>query len=470
MRRSLRILALALLTVPIGVSARADVDPVVEMKEHFSKGQDFYEQKKFELAASEFRAAYEARPSASLLFNEAVCYQQLKNYAKAVSLFKEYLVKQPKARDREATEQRIATLEAAIQKKVPAPVIVKDERPRGFVNIESTPVGATVYLDDRKSEPLGVTPWNGPIEGAHKLIITAPGHKEVVKEINPDPNKITDVLIGLAQDQYLGFLIVRSNLQGADVYLDGKDAGIIGRTVYQGNITPGKHKVIVTKEGFTEKAEEINVVGGEVYKIDAMLEKAPIGFVVVSGATTEGGVVKLDGAVVCQKAPCRFQAPDGDHKVTIEKPGLKPLNKTLTIGKATETNLAVKLSAEQGHTDAIWKYAIAAAFLTGGIVLGVQANSIKSDIESERDKGMPPIGPDDDRFLKGKIFAWAADGCFVVGGVTAIIATIGLFTEKGPPSEGYATPRDLGIISGGTSTITPQVGPGYAGVSAEVRW
>ena len=86
---------------------------------------------------------------------------------------------------------------------------------------------------------------------------------------------------------------------------------------------------------------------------------------------------------------------------------------------------------------------------------------------------MPPISPDDDRFLKGKIFSYAADGCFLIGAITAVVGTISLFSEHGPPSVGSAESRELGTMASGLNlipTITPQVGPGYAGLSAEVRW
>ena len=101
MRRSLTHFRLSLFSLAfLALAPRAvhaqPVDPVVEMREHFDKGQSYYAEKKYELAAAEFRAAYEAKPSASLLFDEAVCYEKMKNYSKAVTLFKEYLNTQPK--------------------------------------------------------------------------------------------------------------------------------------------------------------------------------------------------------------------------------------------------------------------------------------------------------------------------------------------------------------------------------------
>src|SRR5215468_2384956 len=165
MRRSARtvplsLLSLGFLTLVPRVSHAQPVDPVVEMREHFDKGQTAYAERKYELAAREFHAAYEAKNSAPLLFDEAVCYEKMK--------------------DRQDTESRIKSLEAAIARSSnPAikvdPTVVpiekqKDVEARGFILIESKPAGATVYLDDKKNAPLGPTPWSGSIDGNHTLI------------------------------------------------------------------------------------------------------------------------------------------------------------------------------------------------------------------------------------------------------------------------------------------------------------
>jgi tetratricopeptide (TPR) repeat protein len=445
-------------------------DPVVEMHEHFDKGQAAYERKQYDLAATEFRAAYEAQPRASLLFNEAVCYEKKNDFRKAANLFREYLNKAPNAKDRKEIEKRIVILDNAGKGGAPPPPPIGV---RGFMNIESKPPGATIYIDDRKSEPLGTTPWNGSLEGKHKLIVVAQGYKDEERDINPDPSRITDIYLALSRQHYLGWLEVRSTVAAADVYIDGKDAGSVGRTPYLANVTPGKHTLIVTKEGFTEVTKDVNIVAGEVHKFDITLETRPIGFIHIGGTSIEGAIVKLDGQVVCQAAPCRFMSPDGDHTISVEKPTLKTYVRRMTVVKATETELSVKLVPEEGKTDVIWKYAFAAAFIGGGIVLGLQANNTYNDIQSDINKGMPPLAPDDDRFTKGKIFSYAADGCFLIGAITAVVGTISLFSEHGPPSVGSAESRELGTIS--TSdllipTIRPQISPGYAGVTAEVRW
>jgi hypothetical protein len=468
---------LCLLALPAS-RARAEVDPIVEMKKHFDAGNAAYSEKNFEAAAREFRLAYEASPKAQLLFNEAVCFEKMRDYSKAANLFRDYLNKKPDDKGRKDIEQRIAALDAAGKQPSREPPKVKPLEVRGFVNIESKPPGATIYLDDRKNEPLGMTPWNGPLEGQHKLIIVAAGYKDDEESINPNPSTITNVIVALSQQHYLGWIEVRSNVAAADVYMDGREAGSVGRTPYMANVTPGKHTLIVTKEGFTEERKDVDIIAGQVHKFDMTLAKAPIGFIHIGGTSIEGAIVKLDGKVVCQAAPCRFQSPDGAHKVDVEKPGLKTYHRDMTVIQATETELSVKLMPEEPKTDVIWKYAFAAAFIGGGVVLGLQANNTYNDIQNDINKGMPPVAPDDSRFTKGKIFSYAADGCFLIGAVTAVVGTISLLSEHGPPSVGSAESRDLGNMGASSSLVprdltpkvTPQVGPNYAGLAAEVRW
>jgi hypothetical protein len=473
---------------PAPAAAPAPDESTEKMRDAFEKGQDLYEQKKYEDAAAKFREAYSHKPAASLLFNEAVCYEKMRNYGKAASLFRRYIQESPNARDKDKVETRIAALENEEQRKVNpnrvkanAPKLgdLGDVQARGVFLIESTPAGATVYLDDKNQPPLGNTPWNGTIDGEHTLIIVAKGYKDSKTQIRGKPNSVNTVHIGLSQEHYLGWLEVRANVPAADVYIDGKEAGAAGRTPYMGNITPGKHTIIITKEGFTEEVKELEITAGEPHKIEAMLDKAPIGFIQIGGSTVEGAQVKLDGQVVCATAPCRFQAPSGERRITVEKKGLKPYTRKMNVPKATETALSVKLMPKQARTDLIWKFGFAAAFIGGGIFCGLQSNKIYDEIDADIQAGMPPLPPDDNRYTTGKIWALAADGLFVVGGITAAFAVISLFQEKGPPSTGFVSDtRDLAanpLIESPTRVtagvkVAPVIGPSFAGVAAEVRW
>ena len=104
----------ALTTAPASSALKAEpVDAQTEeMRALFERGQDEYEQKRYQEAADTFMAAYQIKPSASLLYNAAVCKEKVGDRAGAAALFRRYLEERPDARDREQVTARIASLDA----------------------------------------------------------------------------------------------------------------------------------------------------------------------------------------------------------------------------------------------------------------------------------------------------------------------------------------------------------------------
>jgi len=90
--------------------AFASTPPVLAQK-HFEKAQKFYNLGKFELALTEYEAAYDAKPLADFLFNIAQCYRNLEDYDRAIFSFKKYLKEKPDADDRTQVEKFIDDLE-----------------------------------------------------------------------------------------------------------------------------------------------------------------------------------------------------------------------------------------------------------------------------------------------------------------------------------------------------------------------
>jgi hypothetical protein len=442
-----------MLALLVARAAGAQTDPTVVMHEHYEKGQLAYEAQKYELAAAEFRAAYQAKPSASLLYNEAVCVERMKRYDQALKLYREYLDKGPSAKDRADAERRIAAIEAHRDEAPP---------PLGFVEIESVPSGAAIYLGDRMGPPVGTTPWNGHLTGPQKIILVLRGHEDVERADTFDPKRVYLQFFHMTPDQKTAWVDLTASVAGASVYLDDVKNGPIGQAPFHGNVSKGHRRFIVRADGFEEQSRELDLAGGGLYTIELALPKAPIGFIEVGGGTSLGAVVKVDGQVMCQPAPCRGRVPSGAHELRVEKPGLKPFVRRLGVDPATETEVTVRLQPDPGHGDVVWKAVFAGVFVAGGVVLALESHSVYADLQHDIDTGAPPPRPGDDRYLRGKIFAYAADGCFVLGAATAVVATVSLLTEHGPPSEGVANQRDL--------AVAPVIGAGYAGVNAAVRW
>jgi PEGA domain-containing protein/tetratricopeptide repeat protein len=441
---------------------QAGADPMTDVRARFDHGQELFQRGDYAAAAAEFHAAFAIKPLAALLYDEAVCYEHLGDFATAVKLYTRYLDDYPDARDARAVKARKDSLKERGKPNPPPPL-------KPVFVIESDPPGATVYLDDQKSPPLGVTPWNGTIEGAHQLIVVAEGYKSIKKDILGKPDVVTTIVMSLQADKSNGFVDVRANIAGADVFIGEREGGAVGRTPYLHELPPGKYAITITHEGYDEDTREITLKAGESLKLRAELRKLPVGFVRVEGATVEGAAVKLDGQTVCN-APCRFRSPSGAHTVIVEKSGAKPFRRQLAVADATETTLAVRLAPRPARTDLIWKFGAAAVLLGGGVGLAIKAQSIRHDLESDMGPLLPPSDP---RFSAGKTYTWAADGLLVAGGLLTAYAVWSVFTDPGPASTGIGESRSLaggGGFDPPRAMIAPTAGRGYAGLAAELRF
>lgn len=451
----------------------------------FDQAQLDYLQGKFDEAAKGFQDAYAARQFPQFLYNTGACYHMkgkrdgsAESYVAAVGFYEKYLAADPKAADRPKVEKAIGVLKAEIQRlkaapppageaKAPAAPSAEvqnlgDAKPRSLVVIESEPPGATIFLDDRKQGGFGTTPWSGSIEGTHKVIIEKRGFMASESEVTGDPNKLFVLRAVLGKEAYLGWVDVTSNVPGADIYVDDKNVGIIGRTPHSQNIKPGKHTFWVTAEGYNEARIEVEVAPGGTHEVKASLKGTPVGKLNVIGLGIEDSKIYVDGKVACERGPCLRTLPAGEHTLRVERSGMKPFQRRVEVQPKTETTVRVSLSSRPGRGDAVAAYILAAAFGGGGAFLGLQAQKLRDDLRKEIDAGAPPVDTRDPRFTRGKIFAIAADATYALAGITALTAIYYTFRDKGPPSTGLIDVRSI--------ALEPQLGPGYAGLGMGVSW
>ena len=139
------------------------------------------------------------------------------------------------------------------------------------VNVESTPPGATVFLDtESDASRLGVTPLR-PVRlgrGPHTLIFKLPNHEDARVQINVarrretfravlEPLGVIDVTAGNAA------------AAGAAVRIDGQPAGNVP---HRQNVQPGRHLVQVGREGYVTFNQWTDVAGGQVVTLPVLLE------------------------------------------------------------------------------------------------------------------------------------------------------------------------------------------------------
>ena len=489
------VVAICALVGALGAQVFAQgADAMKKAQASFDTAQTAYMQGKFDEAAAGFEEAYAARPFPQFLYNVGAAYHMKGKatsdsvaYGKAVEFYKRYLAEEPNATDKATVEKAIGVLEAEIARLKAAadaaaaqgsaaagsgsgPVTTPsqevqqlgDVKVRGLVVIITEPQNATIYLDDKKKGPFATTPWSGSIDGEHKLIIEKRGYKVVESTISADPTKLVQFVSTMAQEDYLAWIEIASNIPKSDVFIDDKSIGAVGQTPWSQQIKPGKHTFWISKEGYDEYTETIDIAPGETKAVKGTLKGTPIGKLNVTGLGIEDSTIIVDGKVLCDRGPCIRSVPEGDHVVTVTRKDYKPYSRQIRIEARTETSLKVALVPTPSRSDAIVAYVLTGVFLGGGIYLGVTANNLHNTLQSEITAHNPPPASDDPRFLHGKIYAIAADASFALAGVSALTAIYYTLRDKGPASTALIDQKAIAVL--------PQVGSQYAGVGMEVHW
>jgi tetratricopeptide (TPR) repeat protein len=482
----------------LAMPARAQTaDALKKAQSAFDQAQVDYLAGKYDTAAQGFQDAYDSRAFPQFLYNVAASYHMkgkkesdAEAYRKAVKAYRDYLSADPQANDKAKVEKAIGILESEIQRlkqqaaaprpngngngsgsgkdppttppTTPPAAPIEPPKPRSLVVIESEPSNATIYIDDKRNGPMGTTPWSGTLEGTHKVIIEKRGYTVITQTVSPDPQKLFVLAAAMSQQSFLGWIEISSNVPGADIYIDDKAAGPAGRTPLSQNIKPGKHTFWVTADGYDEYRQEIEVIANETHAIKAQLKGSPVGKLNITGLGIEDATIHVDGEELCERGPCLKSLHEGEHTVTVTRPDFKPYTKRIRIQAKTETQVRVTLAPRPSRGDAIVAGVLAGVFTGGGVVLGLQANKYRDELRTEIDAGLVPPDSNDPRFLRGKIFAIAADATFVIAGVTALTAIYYTFRDKGAPSRGLVDVRAL--------ALRPEVGPGYAGLGMGVSW
>jgi tetratricopeptide (TPR) repeat protein len=480
----LRILLICTI-VAWAAAASAQDASLKKAQEAFDQAQVQYLQGNYDAAAEGFKSAYDARPFPQFLYNIGASYHMkgkkaadVDAYTKAVDYYQRYLKEDPQAGDKDKVERSIEVLNGEIErlkKEVPpdggttttqtpsaAVEQLGDAKIRGLVVIESEPQGASIYLGGKDKGEFAKTPWSGSLEGEKTYLVEKRGYKSKEGQIAGDPNRLLVLQIVLAEEDYLGWVEIKSNVPGADVYVDDKSVGAIGKTPYSGNFKPGKHTFWVSADGYDESQYEVEVIAGEAHEVAAQLKGAPVGYLNLRGAGIEKSQILVDGKVLCERGPCRKPVKEGTHTVTVRRAGHKPYTTRVDVQARTEISIRAQLARKPGRGDAIAAYVASGLFAGAGVYLGLQAKKLEDELQTAIDNGQPPVDDNDPRFTKGKIFAISADAAFAVSGLVALTAIYYTFREKGAPSTGQIDVRAI--------ALEPQIGPGYAGLGMEVHW
>jgi hypothetical protein len=133
------------------------------------------------------------------------------------------------------------------------------------INLTSTPSGAKIYLDDKYQ---GITPQTlSNLEpGTYQLRLTKSGYQDWQQEVTVSPDKTIEIFVNLTLlSPALGAINLTSTPSGASVFLDDSFKGV--SPIIISNVPVGKHIIKVTKSGYQDWQQEINVSSDKTIEI-----------------------------------------------------------------------------------------------------------------------------------------------------------------------------------------------------------
>lgn len=245
--------------------------------------------------------------------------------------------------------QPVATAKSrnARKKAAPAPLIIP-----GQLAIDSTPQGAQVQVDGR-SEPNWVTPFalTNLQPGQHSITVSKAGYGTDTRSVAITSGNRATTVVHLAQ--LMATLVVKSDPQGANIYVDGRDVG--AKTPAQVSVDKGQHVVLVRMPGYIDETMNAQFVLGQTFNFAPTLRAlgntdniktvgkmsklfggkgAQAGQAVVSIHTTpKGAQIAINQHMLDKMSPVDIALDPGNYELDITLSGYAPVHKVISADK-----------------------------------------------------------------------------------------------------------------------------------------
>jgi len=218
---------------------------------------------------------------------------------------------------------------------------------KGNILVTSDMDPAEVWIDGKKHSQPTPTMITGVTAGIHVVEVKKAPAMPWRQSVTVVENKTLKVNAGLKATigGGGGTIQVLSNVEGAQVYLDGKLMGTVPMQVKQ--IKPGEHVVEVKAKGYITREKRVKVQQGsaEVLKLDMQAE----------ASVSKNGTLKvvspvplaevyLDGALL-GKVPQSKETPPGEHFVVVKKAGFKDFKLKVVIESGQIKTITADLKA-----------------------------------------------------------------------------------------------------------------------------
>ncbi|MDD3933813.1 MAG: PEGA domain-containing protein [Methanoculleus sp.] len=235
-------------------------------------------------------------------------------------------------------------------------IIYSDEEPTGSIYVNSTPSGATVYIDDEKAE--GVTPCtlSGIETGSRAIRVELEGFvRPDEKWVTVAANTIAEVEFNLTPET--GSIAISSVPTNASIYLDG-NATEFRTDITLDAIPIGKHTVELVMPGYRNATRTIVVEKGECSIVDVVISLANStaggsssgnGSIAVSSVPTNASIYFDGNATGLRTDTTLDGVPVGEHTVELALPGYRNATRTVVVEEDECSIIDLALSPTEGE-------------------------------------------------------------------------------------------------------------------------
>ena len=216
------------------------------------------------------------------------------------------------------------------------------------VKVNSTPSGASIYLEKTGEVVHGKTPHTLRLpKGQHTLILKLDGYKSVSRTVLVRGTSTFSFTLEKKPEPATFSLEAATGSQaaGAAVKINGKEVGKIPVTVA---LLQGRYLVAVDKEGFKQWEQWIDVKEAERRSIvvNLVAEAPDTGAVLVSSNIT-GATVYVDGRKADTAPALVEKLTPGTHVVEVRAEGYTTARKDVTVESGKTAKVTVELIVDQ---------------------------------------------------------------------------------------------------------------------------
>jgi hypothetical protein len=258
-----------------GVSWSVVAGDKEEAKQLFDAGLRLMRLDDFAGASADFERSVALYPTQNSLFNLANCYKALQRYGDAIAAverLKRDFADKLKPEIKEAIERQQQEIQSLVAR----------------LTLQTVPADATIRVDGKD---VGTGPMLGPLllgPGEHEIEAARPGYRS--------QRRLVKLVSGAGRSEKLelevetGQVVVRANVAGAAVFVDGQQAGITPLAEAL-SLSPGKHVLNLRAADHEDVERTVEVRAGTREDLDVVLiaKLAPNPVLVMGGAPASAG-------------------------------------------------------------------------------------------------------------------------------------------------------------------------------------